>query len=161
MWIQIYCTVLYCLPYCLVVSYMPPPQGVYWPRKRSSWIANALENFAARPWPSLCEIWKASSLSLSLMLSEKKGTPSQRPRPRFRPRFSDLSFHLQPWLQRIQRNTERRETDRQQRQTEKDRHQRQKNVRNWLRKGQTADGEIQTTWKKTKTDMTDKQQKPT
>ncbi len=25
MWIQIYCTVLYCLPYCLVVSYMPPP----------------------------------------------------------------------------------------------------------------------------------------
>ena len=27
-WIQIYCTVLYCLPYCLVVSYMPPPQGI-------------------------------------------------------------------------------------------------------------------------------------
>ncbi len=26
MWIQIYCTVLYCLPYCLVVLYMPPPQ---------------------------------------------------------------------------------------------------------------------------------------
>ncbi len=26
MWIQIYCTVLYCSPYCLVVSYMPPPQ---------------------------------------------------------------------------------------------------------------------------------------
>jgi hypothetical protein len=25
-WIQIYCTVLYYLPYCLVVSYMPPPQ---------------------------------------------------------------------------------------------------------------------------------------
>jgi hypothetical protein len=25
-WIQIYCTVLYSLPYCLVVSYMPPPQ---------------------------------------------------------------------------------------------------------------------------------------
>ncbi len=31
-------------------------QGVYWPRKQSSWIANALENFAARPRPSLCEI---------------------------------------------------------------------------------------------------------
>ena len=38
MWIQIYCTVLYCLPYCLVVSYMPPPHnnkylcnlGLYW-----------------------------------------------------------------------------------------------------------------------------------
>jgi hypothetical protein len=28
MWIQIYCTVLYCLPYCLVVSYMPPPHYV-------------------------------------------------------------------------------------------------------------------------------------
>jgi hypothetical protein len=37
--------------------------GVYWPRKRSSWIANALENFAARPSPSLCEIRKAASIS--------------------------------------------------------------------------------------------------
>jgi hypothetical protein len=31
-------------------------RGVYWPRKRPSWIANALENFAARPRPSLYEI---------------------------------------------------------------------------------------------------------
>ena len=31
MWIQIYCTVLYCLPYCLVVSYMPPPQFATFP----------------------------------------------------------------------------------------------------------------------------------
>jgi hypothetical protein len=31
-------------------------RGVYWPGKRSSWIANALENFAARRSPSLCKI---------------------------------------------------------------------------------------------------------
>ena len=74
-------------------------RGVYWPRKRSCWIAIALENFAARPSPSLCEIRKASSLSQSLSLSEKKGTPSPRSRQRSRPRFSDLSFHQQPCLQ--------------------------------------------------------------
>ncbi len=73
-------------------------RGVYWPRKRSSWIANALENFAARPRPSLCEIWNALSISSFEHESEKKGPPSPRPRQRSRPRFSDISFHQQPCI---------------------------------------------------------------
>jgi hypothetical protein len=71
-------------------------RGVYWPRKRSSWIGNALENFAARPSPSLWEIRKAASISSFEHESEKKGPRSLRPRQRSRPRFSDLSFHQQP-----------------------------------------------------------------
>ena len=47
-------------------------RGVYWPRKRWSWIAKALENFAARPSPSLCEIRKAVSISSFEHESEKK-----------------------------------------------------------------------------------------
>ncbi len=68
----------------------------YWPQKRSSWIANAWEIFAARPRPSLCEIRKFSSISRFEHDSQKKVTSMPRPRPWFRPRFSDLSFHLQP-----------------------------------------------------------------
>ncbi len=64
----------------------------------SSWIANALENFSARPRPSLCKIWNASSISSFEHESEKKVPPSPRPWPRFRSRFSDLSFHQQPCL---------------------------------------------------------------
>jgi hypothetical protein len=70
----------------------------YWPQKRSSWIANAWEIFAARPRPSLCKIRKFSSISRFEHESQKKITSMPRPRPRFRPRFSDLSFHLQPCL---------------------------------------------------------------
>ncbi len=47
-------------------------QGVYWPQNRSIWIAIALENFAARPCPSLCEIRKAASISSFKHVSEKK-----------------------------------------------------------------------------------------
>ncbi len=71
-------------------------RGVFWPRKRSIWIAIALENFAARPCPSLCDFRKAASISSFEHVSEKKGTPSPRPRQRSRPRFSDPSFLLQP-----------------------------------------------------------------
>ena len=73
-------------------------RGVYWPRKRSSWIANALENFAARPSPSLCKIRKAASISSFEHESEKKGPPSPRPRQRSRPRLSDRSILQQPWF---------------------------------------------------------------
>jgi hypothetical protein len=72
-------------------------RGVYWPLKRSSWIANALEKFAARPRPVFAKFemsrrFRASNMNL------KKGPPSPRPRQRFRPRFSDLLFHQQPWM---------------------------------------------------------------
>ncbi len=73
-------------------------RGVYWPRKRSIWIAIALEIFAARPCPSLCEIRKATSISSFEHVSEKKGTPSPRPRQQSRPRFSDPSFLQQLWV---------------------------------------------------------------
>jgi hypothetical protein len=76
-------------------------RGVYLPRKRSSWIANAWEIFAARPRPSLCEIQKFSSISRFEHESQKKASSMPRPRPRIRPRFSDLSFHQQPWLGHI------------------------------------------------------------
>ncbi len=61
------------------------------------WIANAWEIFAARPRPRLCEIRKFSSISRFEHEAQKKVTSLPRPRPRFRPRFSDLSFHSQPW----------------------------------------------------------------
>ncbi len=54
------------------------------------------KNFSARPRPSLCEIRKFSSISRFEHESQKKVSSMPRPRPRFRPRFSDLSFHLQP-----------------------------------------------------------------
>jgi hypothetical protein len=47
-------------------------RGVYWPPKRLILIAIALENFAARPCPSLCEIRKAASISSFEHVSEKK-----------------------------------------------------------------------------------------
>ncbi len=71
-------------------------RGVYCPRKQSSWIAIALENFSARPSPSLCEIRKASSISSYEHEIRKKGLPSPRPRLRSRPRLSDRSILQQP-----------------------------------------------------------------
>ncbi len=63
----------------------------------SSWIPNAWEIFAARPWPSLCKIRKFSPISWFEHESQKKVSSLPRPRPWFRPRFSDLSLHLQLW----------------------------------------------------------------
>jgi hypothetical protein len=75
-------------------------RGVYCPRKRSSWIVIALENYSAKPSPSLCKIQKASSISSYEHESEKKRSPSPRPWQRSRPRFSDPLFLQQPWFSR-------------------------------------------------------------
>ncbi len=56
-------------------------------------MANAWEIF--KPRPRLYEIRKFSSISRFEHESQKKVSSLPRPRPRFRPRFSDLSFHLQ------------------------------------------------------------------
>jgi hypothetical protein len=46
----------------------------------------------------LCEIRTFSSISRFEHESQKKIASLPRPRPRFRPRFSDLSFHSQPCI---------------------------------------------------------------
>ena len=63
-----------------------------------SWIANAWEIFAARPRPRLCKIRKFSSISRFEHESQKKVASLPSLGLDSRPRFSDLSFHSQPWL---------------------------------------------------------------
>jgi hypothetical protein len=70
-------------------------------RYRTSWIANAWEIFAARPRPRLCEIWKFSSISRFEHESQKKVASLPSLGLDSRPRFSDLSFHSQPWSYRV------------------------------------------------------------
>ncbi len=62
-----------------------------------SWIANAWEIFAARPRPRLCEIRKFSSISRFEHESQKKVASLPSLGLDSGPRFSDLSFHSQPW----------------------------------------------------------------
>jgi hypothetical protein len=69
---------------------------VYIPRDRSSLSRLFIENCSARSMPSLCEIRKFSSISRFEHESQKKGASMPMPRPRFMPRFIDLSFHQQP-----------------------------------------------------------------
>ncbi len=70
-----------------------------------SWIANAWEIFAARPRPRLCEIRKFTSISRFEHESQKKVASLPILGLDSRPRFSDLSFHSQPWSQLTSHNS--------------------------------------------------------
>jgi hypothetical protein len=59
--------------------------------------SRTLEKSSRRDRDQVCAKLESSLRFRGSNIKPKKKVSSM-PRPRFRPRFSDLSFHLQPWL---------------------------------------------------------------
>jgi hypothetical protein len=65
--------------------------------------SQTLEKSSRRDRDRVCAKFESSRrFRGSNMMAKKKVSSMPRPWPRFRPRFSDLSFHLQPWTLAIE-----------------------------------------------------------